>query len=98
MVFWPINRSSATIENLHDQVIWVYTSIKTTIIYDAISNSKQLSQLTKLSRGKFRFQSASCRYWMMSMWDYEQNAYLQDLKVQDFSASKSTLKGIQGHV
>ena len=46
----PINIATATMEQIYERLCWVYTALRSTVIFDAIGNSYQLSVITQLSR------------------------------------------------
>ena len=78
MSFSPVNLSIAKLEELFQRLAYINAVAKYAGIYDTIGNAHQLLILIQLSRGKIPFSPPYLR-----MQDYEQNAILQSMKVQD---------------
>ena len=57
----PINIATATMEQIYERLCWVYAAIRSTVIFDAIGNSYQLSVITQ-----FLIQSCSTRWLIIS--------------------------------
>ena len=74
----PINISTATMEQIYESLCWVYAALRSTVIFDAIGNSYQLSVLTQLTGGKIPYPKC-----FNEMIDYQQNAFIQDLQMKD---------------
>ena len=74
----PINISTATMEQIDERLCWIYAALRSTVVFDAIGNSYQLSVLTQLTRGKIPYPER-----FNEMIDYQQNAFIKDLQTKD---------------
>ena len=74
----PIDIATATMEQIYEILCWMYSALRSTFVYDAIGNSYPLSDITQLTRAKIPYPE---RFNEMS--DYEQNAFIQDLKMKN---------------
>ena len=74
----PINIAAATMEQIYKRLCWVYAALRSTVIFDAIGNSYQLSVLTQLTRGKIPYPERFCE-----MLDYVQTGAIQNLQMKD---------------
>ena len=85
MVFYnPINIATATMEEIYERLCWVYAALRSTVIFDAIGNSYQLSVITQLTRGKIPYPERFCE-----MHDYIQTGIIQNLQTKDLLCTKS---------
>ena len=85
MVFGnPINIATATIEEIYERLCWLYATLRSTFVYDAIGNCYQLSDITQMTRGKIPYPEQ-----FVNKFDYEQNSLIQDLQTKDFLCTKS---------
>ena len=78
----PIYLATATMEENYERLGWIYATLKSTFVYDAIGHCYQLLQLTQLTRGKIPFPER-----FVIMLDYEQNSLIQDLEMKDVLCS-----------
>ena len=82
MSFSPVKLSIARPEELFQRLAYISAAAKNAVVYDAIGNDHQLSILIQLSWGKIPLKPQYSR-----MQDYEQNAILQSIEVQDLSCT-----------
>ena len=80
----PINIATATMEQIYERLCWVYAALRSTVIFDAIGNSYQLSVLTQLTRGKIPYPER-----FNKMRDYVQTGIVQNLQINDVLCTKS---------
>ena len=80
----PINIATATMEQIYERLCWVYAALRSTVIFDAIGNSYQLSVLTQLTRGKIPYPER-----FNEMRDYVQTGIVQNLQINDVLCTKS---------
>ena len=74
----PINIATATLEQIYEPLCWIYFTLRSTVVFDAIGISYQRLVLTQLTRGRIPYQK---RFYEMI--DYQQNAFIQNLKAKD---------------
>ena len=74
----PINIATATMEQIYERLCWIYSTLRSTVVYDAIGNSYPLSDITQLTRGKIPYPER-----FNEMMDYQQNAFIQNLKMKN---------------
>ena len=74
----PINIATATMEQIYERPCWIYSALRSTVVYDAIGSLYPLSDITQLTRGKIPYPQR-----FNEMMDYKQNALIQDLQMKD---------------
>ena len=79
----PINIATATMEHIYERLCWIYSALRSTVVYDAIVNSYPLSDITQLTRGKIPYPAR-----FSEMMDYKQNALIQDLQMKDILCTR----------
>ena len=84
MSFGKVNLPIAKPEELFQRQAYINAVVKHAVVYNAIGNAHQLSKLIQLSRGKI---PSSLQFSRIR--DYEQNAILRSMKVQDFCCTYS---------
>ena len=80
----PINIATATMEQIYERLCWVYAALRSTVIFDAIGNSYQLSVITQLTRGKIPYPE---RFYEMV--DYKQTSIIQNLQMKDVLCTRT---------
>ena len=80
----PINIATATMEQIYERLCWVYAALRSTVIFDAIGNSYQLSVITQLTRGKIPYPE---RFYEMV--DYKQTSIIQNLQTKDVLCTRT---------
>ena len=48
----PINIATATLEQIHERLCWIYSALRSTVVFDVIGKSNPLSDITQFTRGK----------------------------------------------
>ena len=79
----PINIATATMEQIYERLCWIYSTLRSTVVYDAIGNSYPLSDITQFTRGKITYPAR-----FNAMMDYKQNALIQDLQMKDVPCTR----------
>ena len=75
----PINVATASMEEIYKSLCWIYSTFRSTLVYDAIGKSYPLSDiLTQLTRAKIPYPER-----FNEMIDYKQNEVIQDLQTKD---------------
>ena len=74
----PINIVTASMEQIYERLCWIYSTLRSTFVYDAIGKSYPLLDITPLIRGKISYPER-----FNEMVDYKQNAVIQDLQMKD---------------
>ena len=74
----PINVATASMEQIYERLCWIYSTFRSTFVYDANGKSYPLSDITQLSRAKIPFPER-----FDEMIDYKQNEVIRDLKMKD---------------
>ena len=80
----PINIATATMEQIYERLCQVYAALRSTVIFDAIGNSYQLSVITQLTRGKLPYPE---RFYEMV--DYKQTSIIQNLQTRDVLCTRT---------
>ena len=80
----PINIATATMEQIYERLCWIYSALRSTVIFDAIGNSYQLSVLTQFTRGKIPYPEL-----FYEMIDYQQTSAIQNLQVKDVLCTRT---------
>ena len=74
----PINVATASMEQIYERLCWIYSTFRSTFVYDAVGKSYPLSDITQLTKIPYpeRFNE---------MIDYKQNEVIhwQDLQMKD---------------
>ena len=73
----PINIATATMEQICERLCWVYAALRSTVIFDAIGSSYQLSVITQLTRGMIPYPER-----FDEMVDYNQTSIIQNLQTR----------------
>ena len=79
----PINIATATVEQIIERLCWIYSALRSTVVYDAIGNSCPLSDITQLTRGKIPYPQR-----FNEMMENKQNALIQDLQMKDVPCTR----------
>ena len=72
----PINVAKASMEQIYERLCWIYSTFRSTFVYDAIGKSYPLSDFTQLSRAKIPYPEL-----FNEMMDCKQIAVIQDLQM-----------------
>jgi hypothetical protein len=65
----PINIATASVEQTFERLCWLYSTFRSTFVFDAIGKSYPLLDITQLTRGKIPYSER-----FNEMIDYQQNA------------------------
>ena len=79
----PINIATASVEQIFERLCWLYSTFRSTFVYDAIGKSYPLSDITQLKRGKIPYSER-----FNEMIDYQQNAVIQGLQTSDLLCTR----------
>ena len=71
-------------EQIYERLCWVYAALRSTVIFDAIGNSYQLSVITQLTRGKIPYPEQ-----FYEMVDYKQTTIIQNLQMKDVLCTRT---------
>ena len=74
----PINVATESMEQIYERLCWIYSTFRSTFVYDAIGKSYPLSDITQLTRAKIPYPER-----FDEMIDYKQNEVIQDLQTKD---------------
>ena len=80
----PINIATATMEQIYERLCWVYATLRSTVIFDAIGNSYQLSVITQLTREMIPQPEL-----FHEMVDYKQTSIIQNLQTKDVLCTRT---------
>ena len=79
----PINIATASVEQIFERLCWLYSTFRSTFVFDAIGKSYPLSDITQLTRGKIPYPER-----FNEMNDYQLNAAIQGLQTSDLICTR----------
>ena len=79
----PINITTASVEQIIERLCWLYSTFRSTFVFDAVGKSYPLSDITQLTRGKIPYPER-----FNEMIDYQQNAVIQGLQTSDLLCTR----------
>ena len=79
-----INIATAAMDDNYERLCWVYTTLRSTLVFDHVGVPHSLMFITDLSRGKIPYPEHFSK-----KPDYEQESLIQDLLLKDILCTRT---------